>query len=122
MTKSDFTCASLQVRNMNFVDARLFSEIDLPPAALLSQIPDSFAKLDANIRGHSSSIDLVEALYLVDALSRRIPRQSEFSVSVSSHGDRITESRSRHHGGSEKVRPRQNSMNFNWDTDCGASL
>ena len=69
MTKSDFTCASLQVRNMNFVDARLFSEIDLPPAALLSQIPDSFAKLDANIRRHSSSIDLVEALYLVDALS-----------------------------------------------------
>jgi hypothetical protein len=34
-------------------------------------LPDSFAKLDANIRGHSSSIDLVEALYLVDALSAK---------------------------------------------------
>jgi hypothetical protein len=47
----------------------LFGEVDLPPAALLSQVSDSLAKLDANIRGHSSSIDLVEALYLVDALS-----------------------------------------------------
>jgi hypothetical protein len=40
----------------------------LPPAALLPEFADSLADLDADIRGHSPSIDLVEALYLVDAL------------------------------------------------------
>jgi hypothetical protein len=42
-------------------------------------LADSFAKLEANIRRHSSSIDLVEALYLVDALSREI-RAEDCSV------------------------------------------
>lgn len=90
MAQSDFTCSSLQVRDVNFMDSTLFSEVDLPPAALFSQFSNSLTKLDANIRGHSSSIDLVEALYLVNALSRGIRGQSEFSASVSSHGDAIT--------------------------------
>jgi hypothetical protein len=40
----------------------------LPPATLLSQFSDSFAKLDTQITGHPFSIGLVEALYLVYAL------------------------------------------------------
>jgi hypothetical protein len=57
---------------MNLMNTRLFGKVDLPPTPFLSELPDSFAKLDANIRRHSSSIDLVEALYLVDALSCEI--------------------------------------------------
>jgi hypothetical protein len=64
---------------MNLMNARLFGKVDLPPTPFLSELPDSFAKLDAHIRGHSSSIDLVEALYLVDALSRGI-RAEDYSV------------------------------------------
>jgi hypothetical protein len=78
MAQSDFTCASLQVRNVNFMDSALFSEVDLPPATLLSQFSNSLAKLDANIRGHSSSIDLAEALYLADALSREFGGKANF--------------------------------------------
>ena len=69
VAQSNLARATLQVRDMNLVNPRLFGEVDLPPTPFLSELPDSFAKLDANIRGHSSSIDLVEALYLVDALS-----------------------------------------------------
>ena len=57
---------------MNLMNTRLFGEVDLPPTPFLAELPDSFAKVCAHIRGHSSSIDLVEALYLVDALSREI--------------------------------------------------
>jgi len=57
---------------MNLMNTRLFGKVDLPPTPFLSELPDSFAKLDANIRRHSSSIDLVEALYLVDALFRLV--------------------------------------------------
>ena len=57
---------------MNLMNTRLFGKVDLPPTPFLSELPDSFAKVCAHIRGHSSSIDLVEALYLVDALSRKI--------------------------------------------------
>lgn len=105
MAQSDFTCSSLQVRDVNFMDSTLFSEVDLPPAALLSQFSNSLTKLDANIKGHSSSIDLAEALYLVDALSGTIRGPSEFSASVSGYGGQITKSRRRYHGGPEKVRP-----------------
>lgn len=69
MAQSNLARTALQVRDMDLVNTRLFGEVDLPPTPFLSELPDSFAKLDANIRGHSSSIDLVEALYLVDALS-----------------------------------------------------
>lgn len=78
MAQSNLARATLQVRDMNLVNTRLFGEVDLPPTPFLSELPDSFAKLDANIRGHSSSIDLVEALYLVDALSA--DRQAELSA------------------------------------------
>lgn len=63
---------------MDLVNSRLFGKVDLLPTPFLSELPDSFAKLDAHIRGHSSSIDLVEALYLVDALSA--DRRAELSV------------------------------------------
>ena len=64
---------------MNLMNTRLFGEVDLPPTPFLAELPDSFAKVCAHIRGHSSSIDLVEALYLVDALSREI-RAEDCSV------------------------------------------
>jgi hypothetical protein len=72
VAQTDLACTSFEVRYMNLMNTRLFGEVDLPPTPFLSELPDSFAKLDANIRRHSSSIDLVEALYLVDALSRKI--------------------------------------------------
>lgn len=72
MAKSHLARTSFEVRYMNLMNTRLFGKVDLPPTPFLSELPDSFAKLDANIRRHSSSIDLVEALYLVDALSREI--------------------------------------------------
>lgn len=72
MAKANLARPSLQVRDVNLVDARVFGEVDLPPTPLLSELPDSFAKLDADIRQHSSSIDLAEALYLVDALSSEV--------------------------------------------------
>jgi hypothetical protein len=71
MAKSDLARASFQVGDVDLMDSRLFGKVDLPPTPFLSELPDSFAKLDANIRGHSSSIDLVETLYLVDALSAK---------------------------------------------------
>jgi hypothetical protein len=71
VAQSDLPRTALQVGDMDLVNTRLFGEVDLPPIPFLSELPDSFAKLDANIRGHSSSIDLVEALYLVDALSAK---------------------------------------------------
>jgi hypothetical protein len=46
----------------------VFSQVDLSPAVLLTELSDSLADLDADVRGHSPSIDLVQALYLVDAL------------------------------------------------------
>jgi len=72
VAKTDLARPSFEVRYVNLMNTRLFGEIDLPPTPFLSELPDSFAKLDANIRRHSSSIDLVEALYLVDALSCEI--------------------------------------------------
>jgi hypothetical protein len=47
----------------------MFSQVDLSPASLLAELPDSFSNLDAHIGGHPSSIDLAQTLYLVDALS-----------------------------------------------------
>jgi hypothetical protein len=47
----------------------LLGQVDLPPATLLAKLADAFSKLDADIRGHSSSIDLADRLYLVDTLS-----------------------------------------------------
>jgi hypothetical protein len=51
------------------MDARLLGQVDLPPAALLAKFADTFSELNTDIKGHSSSIDLADALYLVDALS-----------------------------------------------------
>lgn len=86
VTETDLTRTSLEVRYMDLVNTRLFGKIDLPPTPFLSELPDSFAKLDANIKRHSSSIDLVEALYLVDALSREIRAKDRSVVPVSRVG------------------------------------
>jgi len=69
MAKSHLARTPLQIGDVNLVNARLFGEVNLTPAPLLSELPDSIANLDADIGVHPSSIDLVEALYLVDALS-----------------------------------------------------
>jgi hypothetical protein len=70
MPKSDLANAPLKIGDVNLMNSRLFGQVDLSPAPLLSKLPDSFANLDANIGGHSSRIDLVEALYLAHALFR----------------------------------------------------
>jgi hypothetical protein len=72
VAETDLARTSFEVRYMNLMNTRLFGKVDLPPTPFLSELPDSFAKVCAHIRGHSSSIDLVETLYLVDALSREI--------------------------------------------------
>ena len=69
MTQPDLARSPLQIGNMNLVDSGLLGQVDLPPAALLAKLADVFSELDADIRGHPSSIDLADALYLVDTLS-----------------------------------------------------
>jgi hypothetical protein len=86
VAETDLARTSFEVRYMNLMNTRLFGKVDLPPTPFLSELPDSFAKLDANIGRHLSSIDLVEALYLVDALSRKIWAEDCSVVPVSCIG------------------------------------
>jgi hypothetical protein len=86
VAKTDLARTSFEVRYMNLMNPRLFGKVDLPPTPFLSELPDFLAKLDANIRRHSSSIDLVEALYLVDALSREIRAKDRPVVQISRFG------------------------------------
>jgi hypothetical protein len=72
MMKSYLAHAPLQVGDVDLMDSGVFRQVDLSPAVLLTELPDSLADLDADIRGHSPSIDLVQALYLVDALFRLV--------------------------------------------------
>jgi hypothetical protein len=83
VAKTDLARTSFEVRYMNLMNTRLFGEVDLPPTPFLSELPDSFAKVGTHIGGHSSSIDLVEALYLVDALSCEIRVEDGSMVPVS---------------------------------------
>jgi hypothetical protein len=83
VAETNLARTSLEVRYVNLMNTRLFGEVDLPPTPFLSELPDSFAKVCAHIRGHSSSIDLVEALYLVDALSCEIRAEDCSVVPVS---------------------------------------
>jgi hypothetical protein len=53
---------------VDLMNSGVFGQVDLSPAVLFTELPDSFADLDADIRGHPPRIDLVQALYLVDAL------------------------------------------------------
>lgn len=69
MAQSNFAHPSFEIGDVDLVHARMLGEINLSPASLLSEFPDSLADLNAYIRGHLPSIDFVEALYLVDALS-----------------------------------------------------
>jgi hypothetical protein len=70
MAKPYFPRTPFQIGDVDLMNSRLLGKVDLPPASLLAKLPNAVANLDANIGVHSSSIDLVEALYLVDALSR----------------------------------------------------
>ena len=81
MAKSHLAHTPFEVGDMNFMDAGVLREVDLSPAVLLTKLPDSFADLDADIRGHSPSIDLVEALYLVDALFRLVYASDRAKIS-----------------------------------------
>ena len=90
MAETDLARTSFEVRYMNLMNTRLFGEVDLPPTPFLAELPDSFAKVCAHIRGHSSSIDLVEALYLVDALSREIRAENGSVVPVSCIGPGVS--------------------------------
>jgi hypothetical protein len=111
MAKSDLTRASLEVRNMNFMNARLLGEVDLPPAPFLSELPNLLSELDTNIRWHPSSIDLVEALYLVDALSRE-NRDERSSAVPTSHGAI----------GSRRSTRRERSFRYSGQTEDAASF
>ena len=69
MPQAHFPRSPLQIGDMDFVDSGLLGQVNLSPAALLAKLADAFSELDADIRGHSSSIDLADTLYLVDTLS-----------------------------------------------------
>ena len=122
MAKTDLAGTSFEVRYMNLMNTRLFGKVDLPPTPFLSELPDSFAKVCAHIRGHSSSIDLVEALYLVDALSRKTPAEDGpgFRSRVWTHP---AAARRRHDGNRRDVSPNRKSYEFfNQGTDHGYAL
>jgi hypothetical protein len=72
MAKSDLPHAALKIGYMYLMDSGLFRQIDLSPPSLLTEIPDSPAELDTDIRRHSSSIDLVDALFCPEQLSSRV--------------------------------------------------
>jgi hypothetical protein len=108
VAKTDLARTSFEVRYMNLMNTRLFGEVDLPPTPFFSELPDSFAKVCAHIRGHSSSIDLVEALYLVDALSRDIRFEDGSMVPVSRIASACRGGR-QHDGGGWDVSPNRKS-------------
>jgi hypothetical protein len=54
----------------------MLRQIDLSPASFFAELSNALAKLETDIRGHPPSIDLVEALYLADALSALTEHQS----------------------------------------------
>jgi len=56
---------------MHFVDARVLSEVDLPPTLGLSKLPDALPEQGANICGHQPIFRLAFALYLVHTLFKR---------------------------------------------------
>ena len=69
MAKPDLAHSPFKIRNVNLMYPGMLSQVDLSPASFFAELPNSLAKLEADIRGHPPSIDLVEALYLADALS-----------------------------------------------------
>ena len=69
MAKPDLAHSPFKIRNVNLMDSGMLRQVDLSPASFFAELPNSLAKLEADIRGHPPSIDLVEALYLADALS-----------------------------------------------------
>jgi hypothetical protein len=81
MAKSYLAHAPFQIGDVDLMDSGVLREVDLSPAVLLTKLPNSFADLDADIRGHSPSIDLVEALYLVDALFRLVYASDRAKIS-----------------------------------------
>ena len=82
MVQPHLAHAPFQIGDVNLMDAGLFRQVDLSPAVLLTEIADSLADLDADIRGHPPSIDLVDALFLL--------------VYASDHAKRIGLDRSEH--------------------------
>jgi len=68
MAKTHLANAAFKIGDVNLVNSRMLRQVDLSPASSLSELPNSLAELEAYIRGHPNSIDLVEALYLADAL------------------------------------------------------
>lgn len=58
-----------EIGDVNLVDSRMLGQVELSPTSLLAELSNPFSDLDTYIKGHAPSIDLVHALYLVDALS-----------------------------------------------------
>jgi hypothetical protein len=50
--QTDFLVSLLKVRNIILVNPGLLGKVDLPPAALLSQLPNPLPKRDTNISCH----------------------------------------------------------------------
>jgi hypothetical protein len=69
MAEAHLANTSLQIGDVDLVDARVLRQVDLSPGSFLAKLPNSLAELEAYVRGHPLSIDLVEALYLAHALS-----------------------------------------------------
>jgi len=69
MAEAHLANPSFQIGDVHLVNARMLRQVDLSPGSSLAELPNSFADLEAHIWGHLPSIDLVQALYLADALS-----------------------------------------------------
>jgi hypothetical protein len=76
VAKPNLTDPPFKIRNVNLMDSRVLRQVDLSPASFFAELSNSLAKLETDIWGHPTSIDLVEALYLADALSAPTERQS----------------------------------------------
>ena len=68
MAEAHLANPSFQVGDVDLMNTRVLRQVDLSPGPFLAELPNSLAKLEADVRGHPLSIDLAEALYLADAL------------------------------------------------------
>ena len=67
-SQSRLACATLQIGDVDFVDAGLLGKVNLSPVPGAAQLPDSLAGRRTDVLCHASMIGLAFALYLVRTL------------------------------------------------------
>jgi len=67
-SQSWFPCATLQIGDVDFVDAGLLGKINLPPASGAAQFPDPLTRRRTDVLCHPFMIELAFALYLAHTL------------------------------------------------------